>query len=695
MRTIIGVRKNASGTTIATRRIGFTLIELLVVVAIISVLSGILLPVFITARDRARKRNTEQVAVLPNQSRSGTQRQKLPGGPAPIIDALKLDMTLSPSYHRIGMDVFTRYRVDCTGHVNFRHPGGTAERRVLLVVPFPQDIVDARDVQLQVQRTSTRVAPPNRNNPLLDVVYDKSGIYATCLLNRGEILAADLTFTAFGREQFDYALPPARELRSVDMALNLSGTEARTIPDEALQPSVASPNQLRWAFKNLVSDRQITVLIPGAQAPLARVLLLSRLVAVAVLLFGAGFWFLSEQSSPGQLDRFRWGHFLLLALTFSLFFVIFAVLEFHGRLTTSLSMAVSGLFSLPLLVLHVARVLNLRFAVTRVLPLAILTLGLVVNGVYGGAFRDYGFISATIFIIGYVTVAYESWAAGRERHLQNQESVYSARRRELVEKVTYGIGEHMAALDGAEALSTEYSRPGQREELLMAQARLQSAKEPVGALRKEYDELKKRLGYLPAQPGWESDSYRTLERDANSFQERLEPQLAHLQAELAHYRDEVKALAAPVSDDEKHCMACGRTVPGAPFCQNCGVAQPLIVNCTGCGERVVIPLHVLAENSSVKLLHCPRCGTSYRSYQIHYRQREKALTRLLKQQEPNDTWGLYGRHRLFSMRVPSRSISSTETEPCQHSKHVAFCIRPIWETSYTRLSPCGKIALCN
>jgi hypothetical protein len=24
----------------------------------------------------------------------------------------------------------------------------------------------------------------------------------------------------------------------------------------------------------------------------------------------------------------------------------------------------------------------------------------------------------------------------------------------------------------------------------------------------------------------------------------------------------------------------------------------------------VIPLHVLAENSSVKLLHCPRCGTS-------------------------------------------------------------------------------------
>jgi hypothetical protein len=58
----------------------------------------------------------------------------------------------------------------------------------VLVVPFPRDIVDARDVQLQVRPTSTRVVPA-RGRPLLDVMYDKSGIHATCLLNRGEILA--------------------------------------------------------------------------------------------------------------------------------------------------------------------------------------------------------------------------------------------------------------------------------------------------------------------------------------------------------------------------------------------------------------------------------------------------------------------------------------------------------------------------
>jgi hypothetical protein len=273
-------------------------------------------------------------------------------------------------------------------------------------------------------------------------------------------------------------------------------------------------------------------------------------------------------------------------------------------------MAVSGLFSLPLLVLHVSRVLDLKFAITRVLPLAIFTLGMVVNGVYGGAFRDYGFIVATIIIIGYATISYESWAADRETHQRNQEAAYLARRRELVEKVTLRIGRQMAALDGAEALATEYIQSAQREELLTAQTRLQRAKEPVGALRKEYDDLKKRLSYLPSGFGWDTvEAYRNLERDADAFQERLEPQLAHIQTELAHYTDEMKALAAPAYSDENHCMACGRPVPNAPFCQNCGVAQPLTTNCAGCGERVVIPLHMLAEKPPAKALHCPRCGT--------------------------------------------------------------------------------------
>jgi hypothetical protein len=232
----------------------------------------------------------------------------------------------------------------------------------------------------------------------------------------GRPQTAEVSFTALGRERFDFTLPPARLLRDISVDLNLSGSKTHYVPDESLQPTRTSEDRLTWTYKNLVSDRGITVMIPGAQSPLARVLLLFRLMAVAILLFGAGFWFLSEQVKPGRLDTFRFGHFLLLAINYSLFFGIFTLLEFHGRLGTPAAMAVSAIFSLPLLALHVSRVLDWRFALTRVAPLTLFTLGLVINGVYGGTIRDYVFVGAAIFIIGYITIIYPTWTANRQQY---------------------------------------------------------------------------------------------------------------------------------------------------------------------------------------------------------------------------------------------------------------------------------------
>ena len=63
----------------------------------------------------------------------------------------------------------------------------------------------------------------------------------------------------------------------------------------------------------------------------------------------------------------------------------------------------------------------------------------------------------------------------------------------------------------------------------------------------------------------------------------------------------------------RHLEQLSQGVPDAPFCPHCGVAQPLISSCRGCGERVVVPLHLLAQapvsQSPLAALHCPRCGT--------------------------------------------------------------------------------------
>lgn len=594
----------AEGPEVRRRR-GFTLIELLVVVVVIAIISGLLLPVFIQAADRARRADITQAAARSEQMRADTNRSRVPTGPVPIVDSVAMNMALASSYHRLAMDVFTRFRVDCKGRIVFRRPDSSGDPHVMLVIPFPDNSLDVRDVQLKVFRpdTTTDVTPT-------DVVYNKRGIYCSLTMDPAIPLAADVSFTALGREQFDYALPPARQLRSVAITLDLTGTDERTVPDDSLQPTFSSPTRLRWEFQNLVSDRQITVRIPGAQAPLARMLLLSRLVALAVLLFGTGFGYLSEQAKPGQLRGFRLGHFLLLALTYSLFFVIFGVLEFHGGPGTPVSMGVAALFSLPLLVLHVSRVLSLRFAVTRVVPLAIFTTGLVVNGVYGGPVRDYVFIGAAIFVITFLTLTFPSWAAGRERYRQEQEAAYALRRRALAETIMVDLGTRIGVLSGAGARATEYARSAQDGELAEGASRLQRAWQTVSGLVKEYEELEKRLSYVPERPSLDSsESCSNLERSASVFGDRLEQSLAYLQAEIAAFQSMLRSQATPAGSAETHCPACGHEVPDAPFCQVCGAARPIDTACPGCGNHVMVPVHLISDERQSSPVFCNHCGT--------------------------------------------------------------------------------------
>lgn len=600
----------------AKRRLGFTLVELIVVVAMVGLLSAIVLPALLKAAEKARaRRNKARQAVTAEASSEDleeglAQRPQLPQGILPDIESAKISIQLSSSHHRIGMEVHTRFEAAYKGDLVISNP--TEDKApVRLTVPLPDGTTEARDVFLYLGSGADRKEARN-------VVYDRNGIHWAGTLPPGEPQHAHVTFVASGRERFVLRLPPARRIRDMNVGMTLDTVSPGMIPDDALQPTAAEAKTLTWKYRNLVTDRGIVIDIPGKRSPLGRALLLFRLVGIAVMLFGFGFWYLSDPYRPALLETFRWGHFFLLALTYSLFFVIFAVLAFRGDVGIWTAMAIAAVLAVPLLVLHVSRVTDLTFATTRTIPLAAFTLAMVINGVYGAGLRDYIFIAGIFVAVAFFTVTYKKWAASREEADALRENKVG----EAVEKLRAQASAAQAANSAAGNVLKGY--PGDRDRDL--QGLLREKRKLLAHMLREQSEIAKEFGAMLAMPkGFErSSECRSIRRKSQPLGEVFATSIVELQETTQELETRKRDYAAEqkekrekepvgVPDESRaHCMACGKGSAQTPYCPHCGTPRPRELACKHCGAVFLMPVHLLRRKADGEPTHCLSCGKAHR-----------------------------------------------------------------------------------
>ena len=324
---------------------------------------------------------------------------------------IKVDLKTSHILHKL--KVHTIFSADFKGRYLFRNDNPELGR-VRLFFPFPLGTTQARNASLKIDQGEGRFAEPP------EVQYSLAGIGWSGPLEYGRTVKAEVTFGAQGSDRFVYQGPGAGRAESFNMTIVADRLPDDAVPADALQPTQMDKRSVTWKYDNLITNRGIIVDLPGATSPMGRVMFLFELAGLAVLLFGLGFKYMADLHQPGSLDDFRWGHFLLLALNYFIFFIIFMVLTLDRLLGPWPAIIVSAAISLPLLLLHVSRIMDRRFALNMVLPLAVFTLVMVIGGVYAGGLQKYVFLAGLVIAVGFLTFSYKAYGERRKAHQEQK-----------------------------------------------------------------------------------------------------------------------------------------------------------------------------------------------------------------------------------------------------------------------------------
>lgn len=536
----------------------------MIVVAVFAVISAVLIPNFIRARENARQ--TAQ------QRAENAKPEPRPEGAEPLLESADVDLALQVEPLRVGLDVANRYVLEHQSRFLWSagdsKPGPLPDQRLILFT-LPAGVDQVEGLLFEVGRDNSWSEPQ-------EVTYG-SDFIAWRAPASAFPLETRLTYRAHGSDRLVYSWPEASKIRQLRASLTMGGqTEQALMPLGSLRPDEQSGSRYTWRLNNALAPAPIEVELSALDSPLGRAGRLFRLTGVALLLFGAGFWYLAELYKIGSLKDFRFGSFFLLALTYSSFFVSAAVLGVDGRWSAPAYLSLSLAISLPLLIFHVSQLVDPRFAWTRAVPLALSTLGLVLLGVYGGELRPLGFLALALMAIGFLTATYRPFRRAQEYRKSLADQALARALKDFEELRRQGR-------EVSGALISRLESDGKLGELYTAEL-----KSHLKALQNSLDIAK-------------PTSLEACEWNGSALAQALE-----------RAREVCERLAGPtrsadgrVESRGLHCCYCGCAGSGGPYCSQCGKRMPVAWDCPGCQAVVSIPISLLPMGQA---FHCVDCG---------------------------------------------------------------------------------------
>jgi len=570
-------------------RAGFTLIELMVVVVIIALLAAVVIPTALSRVQRADSPGAPPPSQKIAQAPLSVTLAAADGTP-PELEASSIQIELEPRTVLDGVRAYTEYEAAFVGRFTVRNQDRVADA-VSVRFPFPPGLLEARDVSLSLVDAATGVG-----REAAGAVYRLDGVGWTGKIPPGERSTFEVRYRARGRDAFVYDVAgDGRRSGQLDVSVHSRQARQLTIPAASLQPTERTGEGISWRLSHVLATRPVMVDLPAANSPIGQLILLCQLTALAVMLFGAGFWYLGELWKPGRLREFRFGHFLLLALDYSLFFLVFAVAAYREPVALALVVALG--LSQPLLVIHLARVFDPRFALRLGLPLSLFTLGGVVAGVYLEGQRPYVFLGVGMIAVAVLTLTYRRWTAQRQAWRMEEKRAAERAGREAA--LVKPRAELASAVERAE-VALRRAAGGEVEE---ARARLVEA---VAAARQSPARPERADDEAHVQ--WSKEAQRALAAKLEAVGDATSA-LGEAIARAEDRRRKDQERRAQAAEPQARCVACGAGLAaGGKFCGQCGARGYEQIPCGRCGESLEVPIHLLRSGWADRGVHCRSCG---------------------------------------------------------------------------------------